>query len=129
MWRRSNENMNTNTDEQKLKERIDQHLPDIKREVVGTPTVKESTVKDSKGKDQPIKEVSTTEREIPNTHLTQIAPMFYYCTDNNKILMIPFSIQFSVTDFLKLAATMSRNLEKLLNLNEEAPADEKPAAK
>lgn len=89
-------------------------LPQVKRERIPGTKVDMIKIKDSKGKEHDAREESFSEKEIPNTHLTQIAPMFYYCTDNNKILMIPFSIQFTVYEFLKQAATMSHNMEAIL---------------
>ncbi len=120
--------MSTNTADETLKKKTDQLLPEIKVERLPGTKVDMFKIKGKNGKEHEARQETFTEKEIPNTHLTQIAPMFYYCTDNNKILMIPFSIQFSVTEFLKLAASMARNLEKLLK-TDEAPAGEEPAAK
>lgn len=92
----------------------EKNLPQVKRERIPGTKVDMIKIKDSKGKEHDAREESYSEKEIPNTHLTQIAPMFYYCTDNNKILMIPFSIQFTVYEFLKQAATMSHNMEAIL---------------
>lgn len=90
-------------------------LPEVKRELVGEEKVgDEFEIKDSKGKGHKAQEVSRTEREIDSVHLVKIAPMYYFCTDNNKILMIPFSIQFSATEVLKHAAGLAQNLEKVL---------------
>lgn len=99
------------TDEE-LKAKIDKNLPEIKRErIPGSKRVEEFT-ENINGKEVPMKKKSYVEKEIDNVHLVKIAPMFYYCTDNNRILMIPFSIQFSVVEFLQLAASMATNLEE-----------------
>lgn len=102
-------------------------LPKVKHERLPGTKVDMIKLTDSKGKAHDAREETFTEREIPNTHLTQIAPMFYYCTDNNKILMIPFSIQFTVFEFLQLAATMSGNLEAMIKkAKDEKTAGEGP---
>jgi len=108
-----------------LKDKIDKHLPEIKRKKVeGTEHDREFT-ETVDGKEVPMKEVSFTEEEIENVHLVKIAPMFYYCTDNNRILMIPFSIQFSVVQFLQLAASMATNLEeRIANLRTDRKPDQ-----
>ena len=107
--------------------------PQVKRERLPGTKVDMVTLTDSKGKKHAGREETFTEKEIPNTHLIQIAPMYYYCTDNNKILMIPFSIQFTIYEFLKQAATMSHNMEALIKdleqknqpgVNEQSPAAE-----
>ncbi len=118
------ETMNTNDND-----RPDTPLPEVKHERLPGTKVDMVTFKDSKGKEHPGREESFTEKEIPNTHLTQIAPMFYYCTDNNKILMIPFSVQFSVYEFLQLAAKMSGSLQDILNKTEEAKKEAEPEKK
>lgn len=89
--------------------------PSVKREIVDERVRGEYEIKDSKGKKHPVKEVERSEREIDSVHLVKIAPMFYLCTDNYKVLMIPFSIQFSVTEVLQLCAKIATNLEKLLD--------------
>jgi hypothetical protein len=123
MWPWYTKNMKTN-DLPKEKE-----LPQVKHERIPGTKVETVKITDSQGKEHNAREETYTEKEIPNTHLTQIAPMFYYCTDNNKILMIPFSVQFTVFEFLKLAATMSGNLEEMLNkAKQEAEQRQKDAA-
>lgn len=90
-------------------------LPEIKREIVSEEAVgEEFEIKDSKGKAHKAQEVSRTEKEIDSKNLVKIAPMFYFCKDNNKVLLIPFSIQFSATEILKLVAGLATNLEKQL---------------
>lgn len=89
-------------------------LPDIKREKVAEEVTSEFQVEDSKGKLHDAKEVTYTEKEIDSVHLVKIAPMYYFCTDNNKVLMIPFSIQFSATEFLRNTAGAAIALEKFL---------------
>jgi hypothetical protein len=90
-------------------------LPGIKRELVSEQAVgPEFEIKDSKGKAHKAQEVTRTEKEIDSRNLVKIAPMFYFCKDNNKVLLIPFSIQFSATEILKLVAGLATNLEKEL---------------
>ena len=90
------------------------NLPEVLREkVAGTEAQREFTEKVN-GKDVPMMEKSFAEKEIEMVHLEKIAPMFFYCSDNNKIVMIPFSVQFTVFEFLQLAAKMSGNLEQML---------------
>lgn len=104
-------------------------LPQVKHERLPGTKVDMVKLTDSKGKQHDAREESFTEKEIPNTHLTQIAPMFYYCTDNNKILMIPFSVQFTVFEFLQLAAKMSGSLQDMLSTIEEAKKKAQPEVK
>lgn len=63
------------------------------------------------------------EKEIDIVHLKKIAPMWFYCSDNNKVVMVPFSIQFSMADFFKHCAEAATNMEKELeaiqNLTDE----------
>lgn len=122
-WSWLKDTMSTND-----QDKTEKNLPEIKRERVPGTKVDMIKLTDSKGKQHDAREESFSEKEIPNTHLTQIAPMFYYCTDNNKILMIPFSIQFSVFEFLQLAAKMSGNLEDMLEkMKAEAEAKKQEA--
>lgn len=89
-------------------------LPEIKHERVSDETIEKIKITDDKGKKHDAKSVSFTEKEIDSVHLTKISPLFYFCPDNNKVLLIPFSIQFSPTEILKLAAGLAHNLEKAL---------------
>lgn len=89
-------------------------LPEIKRETIGEEKVTEFKITDSKGKEHDAKHVEKTEKEIDSTNLVKIAPMFYFCPDNNKVLLIPFSIQFSATEILQLVAKLAHNLNKEL---------------
>lgn len=98
-----------------------QELPEIKRERVSGTEHTAEFEEQVNGKKVPMKEVSFTEKEIDSVHLTKIAPMFYFCTDNNKVLMIPFSMQFSPTEILKLAAGLAHNLERMLKPTPEEP--------
>lgn len=98
-------------------------LPKIKYErVPGTTKIEELDATDKEtGKTYPIKQENFTEKEIEDTHLVKIAPMTYFCTDNNKVLWIPFSIKFSVLEFLQQTAKMSTNLQALIDkIQEEA---------
>lgn len=92
-------------------------LPKIKYDrVEGSTKVEELNVTDKEsGKKYPIKQENFTETEIEDTHLIKIAPLTYFCTDNNKVLWIPFSIKFSVLEFLQQTAKMSTNLQALID--------------
>jgi hypothetical protein len=92
--------------------------PEIKRERLPGDKVTKFKIKDSKGKKHAAKHVQFTEKEIDSVHLVKIAPMFFYCTDNNKILMIPFSIQFSVAETIKMAAQLAQNIKNFLEKEE-----------
>jgi hypothetical protein len=123
--------------DESINQKIDQAIPDIKVKKEDLPQVKHERlpgtkvdmfkIEDSKGKPYDARQETFTEKEIPNTHLTQIAPLFYYCTDNNKILMIPVSIQFTTYEFLQLAAKMSGGLENIVKEMEEKSNKEKPS--
>lgn len=104
----------------------DKKLPEIKREVIGEEKVTEIKITDSKGKEHDAKHVERTEKEIDSTHLVKIAPMFYFCPDNNKVILIPLSIQFSATEILQLVAKLAHNLNKEL---EKAVSDMKKEVK
>lgn len=99
----------------KIKELLTKKMPEIKRERVSGEKVERFKIKDSKGVDHDAKKVSFTEKEIENTHLVKIAPLFYYCTDNNKVLMVPFTLQFSVEEVLRLCAGIATNIGSLMN--------------
>ncbi len=99
----------------KTEKNINKKYPGVKREIVSEQVKGEYEISDSKGKKHPVKEVETTEKEIDSVHLVKIAPMFYFCTDNYKVLMIPFSIQFSVTEILQLCAKIAHGLEKMVS--------------
>lgn len=88
-------------------------MPGIKREVVSSKVRSEFTMKDSKGKEHPVKEVEQTEKEIEARQLIKIAPLFYFSPDNYKVYLIPFTIQFSMTEILQLCAKIATNLEKM----------------
>lgn len=111
-------------DQEKLKKKIDKALPGIKYERLPGTREEDIEVTDDKGKKHKGKEVHFTEKEIDAVHLKKIGPMFYFCTDNNKVFLIPFSIQFSATDVLNLMAKVAHNLEaelkKVMAKDEEA---------
>ena len=104
-----------NTNDSNLKKRTNQALPEIKRERLPGTKVDMFKIKDEKGKEHDAREETFAEKEIESVHLTKIAPMFYFCKDNNKILMIPFTMQFTTYEFLQLAAKMSGSLQDILN--------------
>lgn len=93
----------------------EERFPILHKKVTDT-TKKQVRIKDDQGRHHNATEESFTEAEIDNTHLVKIAPMFYFCPDNNRVLMIPFSIQFSVLEMLKLAAGMAINLEDRIDV-------------
>ena len=88
-------------------------MPGIKREEISSTVKSEFSLKDSKGKSHPVKEVEKVEKEIEARQLIKIAPLFYFCPDNYKVYMIPFTIQFSMTEILQLCAKIATNLEKM----------------
>lgn len=99
----------------------EQELPGVKREKVPGTEFEREFEQEVDGKKVPMKEVGFAEKEIDSVHLVKIAPMFYFCPDNRKILLVPFSIQFSPTEILKLAAGLAHNLEKMLQEKPEEP--------
>lgn len=103
-------------------------LPEVKREKINTVKREEFEVTDDKGKKHEVGQESFTEKEIDSVHLIKIAPMFYFCTDNNKIFMIPFTVQFSAAEFMQQIARMSYGLEGMLNdiQAKKAAKDKKP---
>lgn len=100
-------------------------MPEIKREKVSTVSVDEFEVEGSGGKKHQVQEETFTEKEIEITKLVKLAPMYWFSPETNKILLIPFSIQFSVMDFSKQLAGASLNLEEML----KKMADEAKAAR
>ena len=88
-------------------------MPGIRREVVSTKVTGKFKVKDSKGKEHDAEEVTKVEKEIEAVTLQKIAPLFYFCPDNFKVYLIPFSIQFSMTEVLQLCAKIATNLERM----------------
>ena len=88
-------------------------MPGVKREIISSKVRSEFTMKDSKGKVHPVKEVEQTEKEIEATQLIKVAPLVYFCPDNYKVYLIPFTIQFSMTEILQLCAKIATNLEKM----------------
>lgn len=86
-------------------------LPDIKYEKVGKSNIKEVELPNG----QKTQEETFTEKEIEVKNLVKIAPLYFFCPDNNKVLMIPFSIQFSVHEFLKSCATAATSMEDILD--------------
>ncbi len=89
-------------------------MPEVKREKVSTESVRKFKVTGSGGKQHEVQEEAFTEKEIEAVNLVKLAPLFYFCPDNNKIYNIPFSIQFTILEFSQLAAKMSFNLQELL---------------
>ena len=88
-------------------------MPGIKREVVSKKVTGKFKFKDSKGKEHDAEEVTTVEKEIEATTLIKIAPLFYFSPENYRVYLIPFTIQFSMTEILQLCAKIATNLERL----------------
>lgn len=94
--------------------------PGIKYERVTDVKTREVTLPNG----EKVLEESFAEKEIDATNLVKIAPLYYFCPDNNKVYMIPFSIQFSITEFLQQCAQSATKLEKFL---ETIPQKEEPS--
>ena len=101
---------------------------EVKREEISRTPFTEK-IKDSKGKTKVLNGASVHELEIESVHLVKIAPMTFLCTDNNKILMIPFTIQFTQEQYLEHIATQSSALQRFYEeqekLEKEAHATKK----
>lgn len=91
----------------------------VKREEISRTPFTEK-IKDAKGKTQKFEGANIHEVEIDSVHLVKIAPMTFLCTDNNKILMIPFTIQFTQEQYLEHIATQSSALQRFYEEQEEA---------
>lgn len=103
-------------------------MPGIKREMISKKVKSEFTIKDSKGKEHPVREVEEIEKEIEARQLIKIAPLFYFCPDNYKVYLIPFTIQFSMTEILQLCAKIATNLEKMAEeIRNQSKSDVKPS--
>lgn len=85
---------------------------DIKREVVSETPWNE--VVDG----QTIEGADTIETEIESTHLIKIAPLLYLCEDNNKVYLIPFTLEFSQQQFLEYVSKQAIALETYYSLKE-----------
>lgn len=86
--------------------------PDILRQQVTDTVVEEIEITDTEtGKTHTAREEGYSEAEIESKHLVKIAPLLYYCPDNRKVLLIPFSIPFSLLEALKFFAEAAHNIE------------------
>lgn len=101
----------------------DPALPEIKREKVKG-TEKTSVFSETiAGKKHNLKETTFYEKEIEAKHLIKIAPLYYFCPDNNKVYMVPLSIQFSAKEFMESLAKASTGLANILSeLEQNTPA-------
>lgn len=105
-------------------------MPEVLRNPVTEKTKFTETVegKDYKGE-------SFTEAEIPANTMKRIAPLVYWSPDNNKVYLVPFTIQFEFGQFANLLAQMSVNLGTVIDEiqkskvgkkdNEEGKSEEK----
>lgn len=101
-------------------------MPGIRREMISKKVKSQFKIKDSKGKEHDVKEVEEIEKEIEARQLIKIAPLFYFCPDNYKVYLIPFTIQFSMTEILQLCAKIATNLEKMAEEIRSHAVSEKP---
>ena len=99
-------------------------LPEIKRQIVSPITKAFVRFRDSKGKKQKAKVKEWAEKDIDDTHLIKIAPMYYFSLDSNTVLMIPFSIKFTPEQFAKQTASQAVNFKDIM---EEVEAIQKEA--
>ena len=102
---------------------------ETKREVISeTPWKEKMKYKgaDGKMKKKTVEGKDTIESEIETVHLVKIAPMVFLCIDNNKIVMIPFSIQFSQKEYLEHIAKQSVALQTYYKTNEPEAEDPDP---
>jgi len=109
----------------------DQEAPDILRQQVTETVVQESEITDTEtGKTHKVREEGYSEAEIESTHLVKIAPLLYYCPDNRKVLLIPFSIPFSLLEALKFFAQAAHNIEvQIKEENKKIKAEREQEAK
>lgn len=106
-------NIMTNHDEEKNKKIGDKFQ--VKRQQVTPNKDIPTTIKGADGRDHKATERQFTEAEVDDTHLVKIAPMFYFSPDSNRILLIPFSIKFTVFEILQLCARVAHNIETQLD--------------
>lgn len=106
-------------------------VPDILRERVTDTIVEESEITDTQtGKTHGVREEGYSEAEIESKHLVKIAPLLYYCPDNRKVLLIPFSIPFSLLEALKFFAEAAHNIEiQIKDENKKIKAEREKEAK
>lgn len=100
---------------------IDKEL-EVKR-AKGESSFEEVEITDSKGEAHKAKVERFTEAEVEDKHLIKIAPMYYFSEESRKVVMIPFSIKFTVEEFLKQTASQAVNFEAVIDeINERASA-------
>lgn len=93
-------------------------LPQIKREQVGRKIRDKFKVRDEKGKVHKVAGENWTDKEIESTHLIKIAPFYYFCPDNYKVLMIPFSLEMTAEMFLNQTAKQAVNFDEVIKKSE-----------
>lgn len=76
--------------------------------------------KNKDGKRVKAKIGSYTEYEPEDTRLIKIAPMVFFSLDSHKVIMVPFTIKFTIEEYLKQLGAMSVNFENILKEIEEA---------
>lgn len=84
------------------------------RERAADTTINVDKVVDSKGVEHEVKTETFSEREVEDRRLVKIAPMFFFSLDSHKILMIPFSIQFTPEKYAEQVGKMAVNFQTLL---------------
>lgn len=105
--------------------------PEILRQQVTETRIEESEITDTEtGKTHKVREEGYTEAEIESKNLVKIAPLLYYCPDNRKVLLIPFSIPFSLLEALKFFAEAAHNIEvQIKEENKKIKAEREQEAK
>lgn len=104
-------------------------LPQIKHErIPGTTKTKKFTETDPKtGKKYKFKEERFVEKEIEAKTLIKIAPMFFICPDNNKVYMVPLTVQMSVMEALEMGAGVAKGVNDYLTAHDEKAGTRKSA--
>lgn len=113
------------------KNTTNQDVPEVLRQQVTETKIEESIIMDTEtGKTHKVREEGYTEAEIESKNLVKIAPLLYYCPDNRKVLLIPFSIPFSLLEALKFFAEAAHNIEiQIKEENKKIKAEREQEAK
>lgn len=90
------------------------NIPKIKRERVGKGRKFKEKVVDSSGKERTLKGEQFAEKEIEDRRLIKIAPFYWFSLDSHKVLMIPFSMQFSPEMFIEQTGKQAVNFQKII---------------
>jgi len=93
---------------------------------VGGETRTTEHFKDSNGKDHKATIKQFTEYDVEDKRLIKIAPMFFFSLDSHKVIMVPFTMKFSIDEYVKQVGAMSVNFQKLLEeISEQEAGDKK----